>query len=132
MVGIGTTLILLGATFWVIHRGRRGKPLPRRLLQAVALATPLGFVAIEAGWTVTEVGRQPWVVYGVMRTRDGVTEVPGQFAAFGGFTATYVVLALATAWLLLRLGRTPPSIEPETDPAGSRPSRREEARHVPA
>jgi cytochrome d ubiquinol oxidase subunit I len=116
MVGIGLGFIALGATFWWFVRRRRGRPLPRRLLQVIALATPLGFVAIEAGWTVTEMGRQPWIVYGVMRTSEAVTEVPGQFAAFGGFTATYVVLAITTAWLLVRVGRTSP-VDPEHEPS---------------
>lgn len=111
MVGIGTALLALAAWYWVAAWRRRGVPTNRWLLRALAVATPLGFVAIEAGWTVTEVGRQPWIVYGVMRTADGVTPVPGQFVAFGGFTLVYVVLAAATVWLLRRLGRTPPAVE---------------------
>jgi cytochrome d ubiquinol oxidase subunit I len=123
MVGVGTALLLLALWYWVAAWRRRGLPEGRWLLRAIAVATPLGFVAIEAGWTVTEVGRQPWVVYGVMRTADGVTPVPNQFIALGGFVIVYVVLAIAAAGLLIRLGRTPPEIEgaaPEGTPDAGR------------
>jgi cytochrome bd ubiquinol oxidase subunit I len=113
MVGIGTAFILLGSWYWLVAWRRRDPTGNRWLLRSIAAATPLGFVAIEAGWTVTEVGRQPWIVYEVMRTSEAVTEVPGQFAALGGFTAVYVVLAVTAAWLLVRLGRTPPEVWPD-------------------
>lgn len=124
MVGIGSALIALGGWFWITAWRGRGAPANRWLLRAVAAATPLGFVAIEAGWTVTEVGRQPWIVYEVMRTSEAVTTVPGQFIAFGGFTIVYVVLAATTVWLLLRLGRNPPYVSPDDQ----REDRREGAR----
>jgi cytochrome d ubiquinol oxidase subunit I len=63
------------------------------LLTLFSLATPLGFIAVEAGWTVTEVGRQPWIIYGVMRTADAVTPMPGIAYSFYLFTAIYVSLA---------------------------------------
>lgn len=111
MVGIGSLLILLGAWYWVAAWRRRragdGAGPGRWLLRALVAATPLGFVAIEAGWVVTEVGRQPWIIDGFMRTSEAVTTVPGQFAALGGFTIVYLVLAVATVWLLRRLGRAP-------------------------
>jgi cytochrome d ubiquinol oxidase subunit I len=115
MVGIGFGVIGLCAWFWIAAwRGRRIDP-GRWLLRALVLATPAGFIAIEAGWTVTEVGRQPWVIQGVMRTEDAVTTVPNQFVALGGFTIVYVILASALAWLLLRLAQTPPVMgEPES------------------
>jgi cytochrome d ubiquinol oxidase subunit I len=117
MVGIGFGVIGLCAWFW-IATWRRGRIDPGRwLLRALVLATPAGFVAIEAGWTVTEVGRQPWIIQGQMRTEDAVTTVPNQFVALGGFTIVYVILAAALAWLLLRLARTPPVME-ETGPRG--------------
>jgi cytochrome d ubiquinol oxidase subunit I len=113
MVGIGFALLALAIWFWLtVWRGDPGRR--RWLLRALAVATPFGFVAIECGWTVTEVGRQPWIIYGVMRTRDAVTQVPNQFIAFGGFTIVYVILAITTAWLLFRLGKTPPAIEPRS------------------
>ena len=108
MVAIGFALVGLSLWFWV-HAWRSGRAAPGRwLTRAIALATPAGFLAIEAGWTVTEVGRQPWIIYGVMRTEDAVTQVPNQFVAFGGFTFVYCVLAVTLVWLLLRLAKTPP------------------------
>ena len=74
----------------------------RRLLVALALAGPMGFIAIEAGWTVTEVGRQPWIIYGVMRTADAVTPMPGLVYPFAVFTALYCFLGVIVVWLLYR------------------------------
>ena len=133
MVGIGTALIAL-ATWCAVsawrRRGNANLPPGRWLLRALVAAAPLGFVAIEAGWVVTEIGRQPWIIYGVMRTAEAVTPVPGQFVAFGGFTIAYVILAVTCAWLLLRLGRTPlPEILPPGPPISvSSPER--DARHA--
>jgi cytochrome d ubiquinol oxidase subunit I len=62
----------------------------------------MGFIAIEAGWTVTEVGRQPWVVYGVLRTADAVTPMPGLVYPFLLFTLLYCFLGAIVAWLLYR------------------------------
>jgi cytochrome d ubiquinol oxidase subunit I len=59
-------------------------------------------VAIEAGWVVTEVGRQPWIIYGILRTADAVTPVPGMRYHFFLFLILYLTLAAATAWLLIR------------------------------
>ena len=102
MVGCGVLMLLLTAwSAWVWWRGR---PFPqqRRLLQALVLATPLGFIAIEAGWFVTELGRQPWVIYGVMRTRDAVTPMPGLVVPFVTFTLVYLVLSVILVFLLKR------------------------------
>jgi cytochrome d ubiquinol oxidase subunit I len=114
MVGIGFAVIGLCAWFW-LTAWRRKQIVPGRwLLRALVAATPAGFIAIEAGWTVTEVGRQPWIIQGVMRTENAVTQVPNQFVALGGFTFVYVVLASALVWLLLRISRTSPVVaEPE-------------------
>jgi cytochrome d ubiquinol oxidase subunit I len=65
------------------------------------LCTPLGFVAIEAGWVVTEVGRQPWIVQGVLYTRDAVTPVRDLVVPLIAFTLLYLLLAAVT-WRLLR------------------------------
>jgi cytochrome d ubiquinol oxidase subunit I len=72
------------------------------LLRALAVLAPAGFVAIEAGWTVTEVGRQPWVVQGILRTADAVTPMPGLVYPLVAFTLLYVFLAVVVAWLLWR------------------------------
>jgi cytochrome bd ubiquinol oxidase subunit I len=71
------------------------------------LAGPLSFLAIELGWMVTELGRQPWVIYGILRTSDAVTTAPGLTISFLAFSCVYVILAITLVWLLLRLARTP-------------------------
>ena len=71
-------------------------------LALVALCTPLGFLAIEAGWTVTEVGRQPWIIYGIMKTADAVTPMPGVIGPFILFMAIYAFLTVVVTWLMLR------------------------------
>ncbi|MFL5577041.1 MAG: cytochrome ubiquinol oxidase subunit I [Gemmatimonadaceae bacterium] len=72
------------------------------LLRALVLVAPLGFVAVEAGWTVTEVGRQPWIVYGLLRTADAVTPVPGLVVPFISFTLLYCLLGVIVVVLLYR------------------------------
>jgi len=107
MVACGS--ILAALALWTVARAIRrrrglGVPLPadRRFLQAIVLASPLGFVALEAGWTVTEVGRQPWVVQGVLRTADAVTPMPGLVVSFALFSLLYVGLAITVVFLLWR------------------------------
>jgi cytochrome d ubiquinol oxidase subunit I len=102
MVALGTYLALVSLwVAWAVWK-RRDLADDRRLLLAVALAAPMGFIAIEAGWTVTEVGRQPWVIYGVMRTADAVTPMPGLIYPFAVFTVLYCFLGVVVAWLLYR------------------------------
>jgi cytochrome bd ubiquinol oxidase subunit I len=106
MVGCGSVLALV-ALWWGIawFRGRRrpAREPSRPLLVAVTVCGPLGFLAIEAGWTVTEVGRQPWVVYGVVRTADAVTPVTGLAVPFALVTIVYATLSVVVAVLLGRL-----------------------------
>jgi len=102
MVGLGTAMALVSAwAAWVAWR-RRDVAGDRRLLRALVLVAPMGFVAIEAGWTVTEVGRQPWIIYGVMRTADAVTPMPGLVVPFVTFTVLYCFLGAIVVWLLWR------------------------------
>jgi cytochrome d ubiquinol oxidase subunit I len=111
MVGLGTAMIVASVAFWTtVWRRKAVRPGKWQLWLLVALA-PAGFIAIEAGWIVTEVGRQPWIIWHVMRTEDAVTQVPNQFAAFGGFTILYAILAITAVWLLRLVARTPPVIE---------------------
>jgi cytochrome d ubiquinol oxidase subunit I len=102
MVGLGTFMALVGA--WAGLRAFRRRDLCAStwFLRALALAAPMGFIAIEAGWTVTEVGRQPWIVYGVLRTAEAVTPMPGLIVPFLGFTVLYCFLGVIVAWLLYR------------------------------
>ncbi len=101
MVGIGSWLALLA--LWAGLLWWKGRLFDSRLfLTAVFCSTALGLVAIEAGWIVTEVGRQPWIVQGVMRTSDAVTPMPGLIAPFMLFTAIYIVLAAVVIALIRR------------------------------
>jgi cytochrome d ubiquinol oxidase subunit I len=72
------------------------------LLRAIVLTCPLGFLAVEAGWVVTEVGRQPWIIYGVMRTSEALTPMPGLIVPLITFTVLYLFLAAMVVWLLIR------------------------------
>jgi cytochrome d ubiquinol oxidase subunit I len=107
MVAIGLGLGLLGAVFlWV--RIRHGTlPESRWFYRGVVAAGPLAFVAVVAGWVTTEVGRQPWVVYRVMRTSTAVTRASGIPVGYATLVAVYVGLAAAAWWILVRLSRTP-------------------------
>jgi cytochrome d ubiquinol oxidase subunit I len=111
MVGIGTALAALGAWFvWVWWR--RGR-LPRSawFARAVVAAGPLAVVALIAGWVTTEVGRQPWVVYEVMRTEDAVTGASGIPVGFAALSIVYLALGAIALVMLRRLARTPFEVE---------------------
>lgn len=108
MVGIGFALVGLSLWFWLAARRRGRAPEDRWTLRAIVASGPLAFAAIELGWMVTELGRQPWIVYGVFRTRDAITTSSGVGAAFVGFTVIYVALAVLTVWLLRRLAAGSP------------------------
>jgi cytochrome d ubiquinol oxidase subunit I len=102
MVGAGTAMMLLA--LWAGWLALRKKTLPDKkwFLRAIVAASPLGFLAIEAGWMVTEVGRQPWIINGVMRTADAVTSMPGLVVPFVSFTLLYIFLGVIVVWLLKR------------------------------
>jgi cytochrome d ubiquinol oxidase subunit I len=101
MVGAG--LIMTTVVVWAAWRWRQNRLYDdRRLLWSLTLAAPLGFIAIECGWTVTEVGRQPWIIYGVMRTSTAVTPMPGIIVPFVLFTILYGLLALVVFWTIRR------------------------------
>ncbi len=104
MVGCGLILIGLGLWYsWV--RWRRGTALGRWLLWSLVIGSPLGFIALEAGWFVAELGRQPWTIYGLMRTSQAVTPSSDVPLSFFAFTGLYLFLAVALTLLLLRLAR---------------------------
>ncbi|AUX41363.1 cytochrome D ubiquinol oxidase subunit I [Sorangium cellulosum] len=108
MVGAGTAMALLAVVAAVLAWRRRGIPDQRPFLWATILASPLGIVAMEAGWLVTEFGRQPWIVRGAMRTRDAVTPFPHLAAPFWMFMAVYVFLGVVVTYLLVRQLRAAP------------------------
>jgi len=102
MVGLGMLMLLI-AVFYFFTLWRKKRWLEKRwLLKLFTAAIPIGFIAVEAGWTVTEVGRQPWIIYGIMRTRDAVTPMPGIVYSFYIFTAVYVSLSIVVMALLYR------------------------------
>jgi cytochrome d ubiquinol oxidase subunit I len=107
MVGIGTLLALLAIVFFATLVRRRALPRSLWFYRALVVAGPLSVVALIAGWVVTEVGRQPWVVYGVMRTSQAVTGAGGVPVGYGALAAVYVALAAGVAWVLRRLARAP-------------------------
>lgn len=116
MVGCGTAMAaisLLAALLAWLGRRRTGRwklPDHRWFLRTLVLAAPLGFIAIEAGWTVTEVGRQPYIIQGLMRTSQAVTPVPNLTIPLYTFTLLYLFLAFIVVFLLLRQFRQSPRI----------------------
>ena len=115
MVAIGTGLAALGAFFLVVWFRKRRLPQTPWFYRAVMVAGPLSFVALIAGWVTTEVGRQPWIVYEVMRTEEAVTQAEGLVVGYVVLVLVYVCLAVAVFWLLRRLARQPPSSEVKAD-----------------
>jgi cytochrome bd ubiquinol oxidase subunit I len=108
MVGSGTVLLLVSAWFWAAYLFSRVEIAERRwLLTAIMIAAPLGFVGLEAGWFVTEVGRQPWIIQHVMRTSEAVTPAAGVPAMFFTFAGLYALLGATVVVLLWRIAATP-------------------------
>jgi cytochrome d ubiquinol oxidase subunit I len=122
MVGIGFALVALGAWCAAAWWRRRDLPRSRWFLRAAALAGPATVLAMEAGWVVTEVGRQPWIVYGVLPTRDAVNPQPGLVVGLLLVLAVYAALTASTVYVLRRLARLGPvpvaPQEPDPDTGG--------------
>ncbi len=92
-------LALVGFWLW----WRRGDPSRSPLfLKAMVVAAPLGFIATEAGWVSTEVGRQPWVITGFLKTADAVTPMPGLIIPLVMYGLLYLLLGIVVVWLMLR------------------------------
>ena len=106
MVGIGTALVLLGLWGLILRVRRRDYASARWFLRAASISGFAAVIALEAGWIVTEVGRQPWVVYKILRTADAVTQAPGVQTTFIAVVGLYTVLGIATLLALRGLGRT--------------------------
>jgi len=107
MVAIGSALALLGVVYLAAWFRLRRLPATRWFYRAVVVAGPASVVALLAGWITTEVGRQPWVVYRVMRTSEAVTGASGIPVGYATLALVYAGLAVAVAWLLRRLARAP-------------------------
>jgi cytochrome d ubiquinol oxidase subunit I len=102
MVGLGMLMVLVSILYFFVLWKNRNFEKNLWLLKLFAFATPLGFMAVEAGWTVTEVGRQPWILHGILRTKDAVTPMPGIQYTFYLFTLIYISLAMVVILLLYR------------------------------
>ncbi|PST81953.1 cytochrome ubiquinol oxidase subunit I [Pedobacter yulinensis] len=102
MVGIGTLLMIISLVYFIALARKRSWLEKSWFLKLFVFAIPLGYIALEAGWVVTEVGRQPWIIYGVMRTADAVTPMPGIAWSFYLFSAIYLSLSLIVIFLLYR------------------------------
>jgi cytochrome d ubiquinol oxidase subunit I len=116
MVGIGTALAALSAVYLVIWWRRRRPPVSRWFYRAAAAAGPLAVVALICGWIVTEVGRQPWIVYRQMRVEQAVTGAEGIPYGYAVVIAVYAALTAAAIWMLRRLARSPIADEAGGDP----------------
>ncbi len=102
MVGIGVLLILVSLVYVFFRLRKPHLMYHRYFLTVLAICAPLGFVAVEAGWVVTEVGRQPWIIYGIMKTRDALSPMPGLQYSLYTITAVYLLLSLIVFWLMKR------------------------------
>jgi cytochrome d ubiquinol oxidase subunit I len=105
MVGVGTLLLLLGAWFGLALWRRRSLPRSRWFWRAASIAGVASIVALECGWIVTEVGRQPWIVYRHMRTEDAVTGASGIWVSLTVVVLLYAVLGVGTVAALRALSR---------------------------
>ncbi|EGB15832.1 cytochrome bd ubiquinol oxidase subunit I [Pseudodesulfovibrio mercurii] len=107
MVGLGTLFILVAAFGFLIRKKVDNYPL---FLKALPFCIPLPYIAIWAGWTLTEVGRQPWIVYGLMRTSDAVSPVGGAEVGFTLvlMTLLYALLGAVGIWLMIKLAKKGP------------------------
>ncbi len=105
MVGIGTGMIFLGLWFGIVWWRKRDIPSTPWFLRIVAISGVLAIIAMEAGWIVTEVGRQPWIVYEVMRTEEAITGASGVWLTFSIVLVLYAALGTATVLILRRMAR---------------------------
>jgi cytochrome bd ubiquinol oxidase subunit I len=107
MVGIGTLLAMIGTVFLVVRVRRKRLPESTWFYRALVIAGPLSVVALICGWVTTEVGRQPWVVYEVMRTSEAVTGAGGIPVGYATLALVYLGVGIGVAWILRRLARAP-------------------------
>ncbi|MEO7291532.1 MAG: cytochrome ubiquinol oxidase subunit I, partial [Ginsengibacter sp.] len=100
MVGIGVLLAFAGLLFLLFSLLRKKVLTKKAWVLFIAALTPLGFIAVEAGWIVTEVGRQPWIIYGVMKTKDAVSTMPGLRYSLYTISVVYLLLITIIIWLM--------------------------------
>jgi cytochrome bd ubiquinol oxidase subunit I len=121
MVGIGSFLALVGTIYVAVWLRKRRLPRSTWFYRGLVAAGPLSLVALIAGWVTTEVGRQPWVVYEVMRTSEAVTGADGIPVGYATLALVYLGLGAAVVWILRRLARSPLDV-PETDTPPTAPA----------
>lgn len=102
MVGLGTLLMFAGILFFVAKFKKKSWFNASKFWLLFSFLAPLGFVALEAGWIVTEVGRQPWIIHSIMKTKDAVTPMPGIVFSLYTYIAIYTILTIAVTWLMAR------------------------------
>jgi cytochrome bd ubiquinol oxidase subunit I len=102
MVLMGILMAVAGTLYILFSVKWKGQLQKQWWLRSLAWLTPTGFIAVEAGWIVTEVGRQPWIIYQIMRTKDALTPMPGLQYSFYAITIVYVLLSFVVFWLMLR------------------------------
>lgn len=108
MVGCAFFMFLVGAVFWLLYlKRKRVVPEIKWLLWCAAIAGPAAFLAMELGWMVTEEGRQPWIIYGLVRTQNAVNPAQWMTVSFLTFSCIYVLLGTTLIVLLLLLARGP-------------------------
>jgi cytochrome bd ubiquinol oxidase subunit I len=124
MVGICSALILLGLWLGISWWRKRDIPKTPWFLRATAVSGVAAIVALECGWIVTEVGRQPWIVYEVMRTEDAVTQADGVWVSLGVVLLVYTALGIATVIVLRAMSRRwrEAQVDDVDVPYGPRPS----------
>ena len=105
MVGIGTMLALLAAAFWIFRRRSKDWLKSRLFLKIVVIAGPASVVALELGWITTEVGRQPWIAYGVMRIEQAVTHSAGVWVSLIVLVIVYAAMAGGSFAVLRSMSR---------------------------
>jgi cytochrome bd ubiquinol oxidase subunit I len=122
MVAIGSAFLVLAAWLAWSWRRRRDHPESKWFLRAAVVAGPAAVVALEAGWVVTEVGRQPWIVYEVMRVEEAVNTADGLRYGYFGLIVVYAALTVATVAVLRRAAsERRAGLPPDAAPQGSTP-----------
>lgn len=102
MVLLGTLMMIAGLLYLVFQFKWKENLEKRWWLKTLVWLTPAGFIAVDAGWIVTEVGRQPWIIYGIMKTKDAVSPMPGLQFSLYIVTLVYLALTFIVYWLMKR------------------------------
>lgn len=116
MIMLGVALMIISILYLLAILKKKSWLSKKWLIKLFVMAAPLGYIALEAGWVVTEVGRQPWIIYKIMRTSEAVTPMPGIAYTFYLFTLIFMSLSLIVIFLLYRQIKMVPYLYDETDP----------------